>query len=67
MFLRILLINLFLIFLVTFSIAETINDIKVTGNKRLSKESIIVFGQIDLNSDYDQNELNEILLKIYQD
>ena len=47
------------------SFAETVKDIKIYGNKRISPESIIVFGEIDINVEYTNDQLNEILKKIY--
>jgi len=63
---KILKINTIIFFLATISIAEIIKDVKVSGNTRLSKESIIVFGQITLDTDYDQDSLNDVLKKIYE-
>ena len=51
--------------LACFSYAEIIKDIVVSGNKRLSKESIIVFGNIELNKDYNQKQLNFIFKDLY--
>ena len=66
MFKKIICINIACILLATISFASIIKDIKINGNKRISKESIVVFGQIELDRDYDQGELNEILKKIYE-
>ena len=46
-------------------LAEIISNIKVTGNKRISKESIIVFSNINLNQDYNKKNLNIILKDLY--
>ena len=49
---KIFIINLAL-FLTSFHLcAEILTDINVMGNKRISKESIIVFGDINLNKSY---------------
>ncbi len=58
------LIILFL--LVSPSEAENINDIKISGNKRISKESILVLGKIEKNQDYNQDKLNQILKNLYE-
>ena len=58
-------ILLFLFFLQSVSYAEIISDIKVTGNKRISKESIAVFGNINLDQNYDSTDLNDILKNLY--
>ena len=47
------------------SFAESIKDIKVNGNKRISKETIIVLGKININEDYDDNKLNNTLKNLY--
>ena len=65
MFSKFLKIIALLIFISNNSYATVIDDINVTGNKRLSKESIIVFGQIYLDVDYTENGLNKILKNLY--
>ena len=46
--------------------AEKINKINVSGNERISKESIVVFGNIDINDDFNENKLNNILKNLYE-
>ena len=63
---KIFIINLAL-FLTSFHLcAEILTDINVMGNKRISKESIIVFGDINLNKNYNDDNLNVILKNIYE-
>ena len=45
--------------------SETIDNIKIEGNERISDETIILFGNIELNKDYSSNDLNEILKQLY--
>ncbi len=61
-------IILFVILIINSSIvkAEIIKDIKVKGNQRISKETIIVLGNISLNKDYNENSQNEILKNLYK-
>ena len=66
MFKKIFTINFFLILFATVLYSEVIDNIKVLGNKRISKESIIVFGNIELDKNYLENDLNIILKKLYQ-
>ena len=47
------------------SYAEVIKKIDVQGNKRLSLESIVVFGEIELNKNLNENNLNQILKNLY--
>ncbi len=65
MFKKIFLINIILSFVIPLTFAEIIKDIKINGNKRISKESIIVFGEIDFNTNYNSEDLNNILKSIY--
>ena len=45
--------------------AKTFENIKITGNKRVSLNSIIVLGDIDINGDYTDRELSQIIKKLY--
>ena len=45
--------------------AEVINDVKLENNIRVSKESIIAFGNIKLGKDYSESEINQILIDLY--
>ena len=45
--------------------SETISDVKVENNKRVSKESIIAFGNIDIGTDYSEEKLNKVLIDLY--
>ncbi len=47
------------------SIAEIIKDVKVEGNKRISKESIMVFSEIKLGENYDDDRLNDLFKNLY--
>jgi len=45
--------------------ADIINKIQIKNNNRISKETIITFGGIELGKDYSQEQLNDILLDLY--
>ncbi len=49
----------------TYASGEVINNIEVKNNKRITKETIITFGGIELGKDYSQQQLNDILLDLY--
>ena len=55
----------FLFFVNTYSYSEIVNKIEVAGNERVSKETIMVYGDISLKSDYTSEDLNNILKKLY--
>ena len=65
MFKAVLKINFILFFISSLTFAQSFKDIKVDGNKRISKESIIIFGDIDFDKDYDDEDLNTVLKNIY--
>ena len=65
MFRKIFKINLCLLFLTTISFAEIVKNIEVVGNKRISEESIVVFGNILINEDYNDDSLNLLLKNLY--
>ena len=50
----------------TIAVSEIIKDIEVEGNKRISKASIKALGNISLDNDLNQKDLNNILNKLYE-
>ena len=64
MFKKIFIIIIFLLFN-SISNAEVVNKIQIDGNKRISDETIKVYGEIKLNKDYSEAELNKILNNLY--
>ncbi len=44
---------------------DIINNVEVKNNNRITKETIITFGGIELGKDYNQEQLNDILLDLY--
>ena len=46
--------------------SEIINKINIEGNKRISKDTIILFGNIKKNKNYTNNDLNNILKELYK-
>ena len=45
--------------------SELINKITIQGNNRISDETIKLFGGIEINKDYSDNDLNNILKELY--
>ena len=62
---RIVIILLTIIFTSTTIKAETINKLIVNGNKRVSVETIRVYGEIEINKNISEVEINEILNNLY--
>jgi len=46
--------------------AEIIKDIKITGNNRISDETVLMFSSVKVDENLDMINLNEILKKIYE-
>ena len=46
--------------------AEKVNNISITGNERVSEETIKVYGGIEIGKNYSEADLNEILRKLYE-
>jgi outer membrane protein insertion porin family len=46
--------------------AEVINKLKVEGNERISEETIAVFGDIVIGSNYEPNDVNLLIKKLYE-
>ena len=58
-------ITLLLFLFLSNSFGDVVNSVDVLGNKRLSKESIMMFGKININKDYTNEDLNLILKDLY--
>ena len=56
---------LILKFAFSYAFGDIINDIEVKNNNRITKETIITFGGIELGKDYNDEQLNKILLNLY--
>ena len=67
MIFKILKLNIFFLFtLISLLSANEIKDISVKGNQRISKETILVLGNIELNKDYNSESINKVLKNLYQ-
>ena len=57
---------LFFLLLTTFANAQKINNIEVSGNSRISDDTIKMFSDVSVSDVIDDNELNIILKKLYE-
>ena len=46
--------------------ADIIDDIVVKNNNRISKQTIITYGKIELNKDYTLKDINQVFRNLYQ-
>jgi len=62
----IFLIQIFMFLLINSAYAEKVEKIIISGNERISAETIIIFGEINLDEDFSDNTLNLILKNLYK-
>ena len=55
-----------IIFYTSFVNANVINKININGNDRISKQTIILFSDIQLNENITDDKLNQILKNLYE-
>ena len=46
--------------------SEIIKEIRITGNDRISDETIMMFSQISINDNIEKRNLNDILKNLYE-
>ena len=57
-------LTFFIIFAAT-SYSEVVKDLEIKGNDRISKETIIVLGDISVGKDYNTPDVNSLIKKLY--
>ena len=62
---KIILATLIFLLYFNYSLASQISSIEITGNKRISSETIKVLGDIDVNQGFNNNFYNQTLKKLY--
>ena len=58
-----------ILFLFSFSVksyAEIVKKIEVKGNERVSQETIIIFGDIIIDKDYQSSDIKLLIKKLYE-
>ena len=59
-------LSLIIFFISSVSKAEIVSKIIIEGNKRVSDETIKIYGDVDLNKDYSDLDLDRILKNLYE-
>ena len=62
---KILSLNLLFFFLTFGANSEIVKNINIQGNQRISDETIKVYGEIELNKEFDEEKINNILKNLY--
>ena len=63
---KLLKIILITFFLTSKCYSEIINKVNIVNNDRITKETILVFSNIEIGKNYDSNGLNEIIKDLYK-
>ena len=56
-------VSLFLTF--TSVEAEIVKDLKIKGNKRVTNETVKIYGEIEIGKDYSESDLDKVLKNLY--
>ena len=65
MFKIIFLVQFLVLLVLSSANAEKIDKINIIGNERISKDTIIIFSEIDIEQDFDNQKINNVLKKLY--
>ena len=59
-------IVLYFVFFNVNSSAEVVNKVDIKGNTRISLETIMIFGDISMGSNYESSDINLLIKKLYE-
>ena len=63
LFIKIIAISFFLLSLAR---AETLQKFEISGNKRISDQTIIIFSEMEINEEITNSKLDEVIKKLYK-
>ena len=58
-----------ILFFITFntnSFSEVVNKVSVVGNERISAETIMIFGDIEIGKNYEESDIGSLIKKLYE-
>ena len=53
------------LFLSSISVSDTVKKIKISGNERISDETILIFSNVNINDELKDSDLNQLLKDLY--
>ena len=53
-------------FLLSFANGETLKKFEISGNKRISDQTIIIFSEIKINEEITKTKLDEVIKRLYK-
>ena len=63
---KIIAFALFFTFIFYNSYAEVVSKVQIQGNQRISAETIVIFADIKIGNNYESNDVNLIIKKLYE-
>ena len=63
LFIKLIVVSFFLLSIVR---AETLQKFEISGNKRISDQTIIIFSEIKINEEVTKSKLDEVIKKLYK-
>ena len=60
-----ILVILFSIFFSVNSYSEIVKKVEIKGNDRISKETIIIFGDVKIGDNYEESDISGLIKKLY--
>ena len=57
---------IFLVSIFSYANADIVDDIVVKNNNRISKQTIVTYGKIELNKDYTLKDINQVFRNLYE-
>ncbi|MBD1174986.1 outer membrane protein assembly factor BamA [Pelagibacterales bacterium SAG-MED01] len=61
-----IILHIFLFLFFNNAFAEVIKDVDVSGNKRISDETVLVLGELSIGQNFETTDLNNSLKKLYE-
>ena len=58
--------SIFLVFFISNAYSEVVNKVQIEGNERVSKETIVIFGDIKIGFNYESSDINLLIKKLYE-
>ena len=59
-------ISFFLAIIINRSYSDIVEKVEITGNERISNETIIIFGDIVVGKNYEISDINSLIKKLYE-
>ena len=56
----------YLFYFTSISVSEIVKEVRISGNDRISDETILMFSEVKIGDDLENDDINEILKKLYQ-